>query len=208
MFERLDNLIEKIAENERVASRVKNFKPKHWFLLGFATYLMFNVIFGIVEIILSFFTGISLVMTSLFVLITEFILEAGGYEEVTRFTDVLSSASGIIVEPTPETIPVVTSWFMDIMKSLIGMFSEMGTGFYEIFSINFPMLLDIDLDLEWIHISVSYISRAVIAFLQFVLLFYIMRRLRRLIRNKVKKRIAFLDNDYFDKQYFSEVTCV
>lgn len=71
-----------------------------------------------------------------------------------------------------------------------------------IFSVSFPVLLDIKWQTDWININFMYIIRTFLNIVQFLILFYITRRIRKRLKKKVLDAINYKGYDHYDTKFF------
>lgn len=188
----LDQLTTRINESKFV----QNARPRDWIILGGLIMFTFNMIFGITTIFLEVF---EFFLDAVTFIIVSLIL---GEDRAWHVLELLETSPG-----SPDNLADISILSADLVFASVKAISSFAHGFWDTFEISFPVLADIDIDLDWLHVSLPQLSRAFFAFIQFIILYYAMRMIKRSIRKRINKRIARLDNDFFDKR-FREVTVI
>ena len=63
----------------------------------------------------------------------------------------------------------------------------------DLFAINFPVLLDIKWETDWLHVSLPYLMRTIINIVQFIVMLYLSKRIKRMIRNFFNREEQIID---------------
>lgn len=92
-----------------------------------------------------------------------------------------------------------------ILDSIMYLFSGIfvfGAFYIDTLTIYFPVLLDIKWETDWFHVSFPYLTRTLINIVQFILLYYLSRHIKRYLTGIINNRFNLQDYDYFDKKFF------
>ena len=106
-------------------------------------------------------------------------------ERMLNWLDVINNSDA----PANETMGEGLSIFEDMWLTFANMFFFIPGILYKTFAFSFPILNDIKIDIDWLHVSLSYVVRTFFNLAQFAVMFYVTRNIRFRIKTKVKEKI-------------------
>lgn len=176
--------------------RLKDRSPRFYLLIGVLSSTGIHAVFPIFSVIGGALNWI----------LAAFLYNLGllfGMDEsrAWRLIDIIYNDAAFFENPYAFTD--YSTYVTDFVAAIILWMGETGRKAWEIVIDYFPVLLDFQLDLDFVNINFVKILRSVFSVLQFVIIFIIARKFRIWLRKVIKKRIN--DFDLFDKQFFQEV---
>lgn len=104
-------------------------------------------------------------------------------ERVMRFFELAGTSSDV-----KQTSEVGGFMVKDYVDSLINMVFIPARSLFSFLSFNFPILLDIKWDLDWVHVDFSYWLRTALNLGQFAIMFMLTWRFKSYIRKKIRNQ--------------------
>lgn len=195
LVEKLDAKLEQIGEHPKVKAFHDWMTPKKWFIAGalalFTVQLFFQFIFLVADLF-NFFGSVIMYQGGRIMGLTE--------EQAFRFMRLVFGEQDILDNPYYFTDLV--TFITDYVTAIINSMDYIARTAYATAVKMFPMLSDINIEFDWLHIETAKILKTIFSIIQFVIIFVIGLKIKRKIRRKLK-----LDLDYFDKK-FREVTVI
>ena len=78
---------------------------------------------------------------------------------------------------------------IEMLTELTKALTHLGKAIFANFAIMFPILLDININMDWLHVSFAYLVRTFFNIVQFAVMYYILRKIKRKIKNKINLEI-------------------
>jgi len=165
-------------------------------LIGLIWWGVLNSILGITEFIITLPMGI-------LAIILLFLVKLLGIEdEAYKFWEAFASQVGDVGESTDvfmlfAGLPNIVAYFIELINALTKALTRLGGAIFENFTIMFPVLLDIKIDINWLHVSLPYLFRTVFNIVQFIVLFYCMRKIKRRVKERIRNEIKIKSYVWF-----------
>lgn len=176
------------------------------FLLGLLIWLSVLATVGLFSIVTALFLGIAL---GVFLLIAQVAILLGTdnslvqdlIDALTRWSDRENSEGELVADPDPDLATDLVTIILDTFLILGALSLVTGKFFFNFMALSFPVLTDIKIETDWLHINFLYLVRTLLNFVQFAILFYLTRRFRRYL----KKKIGRDRQDSYDIAFFAPV---
>ena len=198
LFQKLNKKLERpinyLQDNQK---RILRFSVG--FVIGLQFWFWIDATLQIITFIGSTLAGISL-------MIILFFMKLLGVEEIaTKLLTVLLEYVSTMsdVETTFNLLPAIGNTVVDVVElitDIVQILTRFGKAIFRNFVILFPILEDITIDIDWLHISLPQLIRTLFNVLQFFLVYYFYRKIKARLRERIKSEIKI--NKYI---WFGEV---
>ena len=157
-------------------------------MIGIGWFLVLNSLIGLG----GFLIGAPLAVVAIFLLL---VIRLFGVEELAfRFWSKMIDLEGRVGESENlfqilPAIPDLTAEVIEMINGFSEAFTHLGKAIFANFTILFAILLDIQIDIDWLHVNFVYLIRTLFNIVQFAVMFYIYRKIKTKIKNKIKKEV-------------------
>ncbi|MFX0185803.1 MAG: hypothetical protein ACFE95_22185 [Candidatus Hodarchaeota archaeon] len=167
-------------------------------IIGLIMWGVINSVFAITAFIFTLSMGILGIILLFFLKV--FGVEDEAFKFWGRFADTVGSLEN--AEHSLDLLPSTTNLVADVMEcfnAFIKALTRLGVIIFDNLAITFPILLDIRIDIDWLHVSLPYIFRTLFNLIQFIVLYYFMKKVKNRIRQRVKEEVKFKTYVWFGK---------
>lgn len=160
-------------------------------LIGFLLMGFLNSLFGIITICTALLLGVLAIVGLFFLNILG--LEDSAIRFLSKIEEWNESESSFEFLPfTVNTAASIIEFITELTRSL----TYLGRAIFGQLTVVFPVLLDIKIDVDWLHVSLPYISRTFFNIVQFAIIYYIYRKTKRRLRRKIKDKFSKKETDW------------
>ena len=159
-------------------------------LIGLGMWVIISSVFGIGMFLIALPLGVG---TIIFLIIVRVL---GIESTALKFWKAVMSMDNI--ETTFDIFPAMPNLiaeFVEMMTALTEALAHLGKALFANFAIMFPILLDINIDIDWLHVSFAYLVRTFFNIVQFATMYYVFRKIKRKIKDKINLQVEMASKE-------------
>lgn len=166
------------------------------FIIGMQFWFWINATFAVINFIGATLMGISIA-------IILFFFKLLGVEEIAeRLIDILLEFVGTMddVDDGFDLLPAVgdiAASLIEFVTDITRVIARLGKAIFANFVILFPVLTDIEIDIDWLHVSLPYLVRTLFNVAQFFAVYYFYRKIKARLRARITKEIELTKYEWF-----------